>query len=67
MNVKICFKSSHKVKPLFPTYKPREWTKSRSHKNKQKGTILEMAAIRHEKETELNIPQHHISNTETPM
>jgi hypothetical protein len=24
---KICFTSSHSIKPLFPTFKPREWTK----------------------------------------
>ena len=34
---KICFTSSHNIKPLFPTYKPREWT-GRSCKPKQRGT-----------------------------
>jgi hypothetical protein len=24
---KICFTSSHSIKPLFPTFRPREWTK----------------------------------------
>ena len=35
-------------------------------KKKQKGTIQEMAIIRHEKETEINIPQHHVLSMETP-
>jgi hypothetical protein len=41
-------------------------TKRRSRKNKQKG-IQEMAPIRQEKETELNIPQHCVSNIETAV
>jgi hypothetical protein len=36
---KICFTPSHSSKPLFPTYKPRDWSKRRSPKNKQKGTF----------------------------
>ncbi len=43
----ICFIPSHNVEPLFPTYKPREWTKRRSRKNKHIGTVQEMAPIRH--------------------
>jgi hypothetical protein len=63
---KICFTPSRSTKPLFPTYKPREWTKRRSGKNKQKGTIQEMATIRHEIELEISITQHHVSSMKTP-
>jgi hypothetical protein len=50
---KICFTPSNKIKSLFPTYKPREWTKRRSRE--QTCTTSEMAHSRHEKEVDNNI------------
>jgi hypothetical protein len=62
---KICFTESHNIKPLFPTYKPREWTK-RSRKCKQKGTPQELAPIWHQKEIETNIGNKSNSNEIPP-
>jgi hypothetical protein len=62
---KLCLMPSHNIKPLIPTYKPREWT-NRSQKRKQRGTTQELTLIRHEKEIETNINNKHISN-KVPM
>ena len=32
---KICFTSDHSIKPLFPTYRTREWTRRRTQRNKR--------------------------------
>jgi hypothetical protein len=57
---KICFTPSHNIKPLFPTYKQREWNK-RSRKQRQTGTRQEMEPTRHEKEIKTNISNNPIS------
>jgi hypothetical protein len=49
------------------TFKQWEWTKRRYRKNKQKVNVQEMAPIRLKKKMEINIPQHHVSSTETPV
>ena len=63
---KICFTPSHSIKPLFPTYKPREWTK-RYRKDYIQNTSHEMAPLRHEKEVENNINQQKTSLSKTPV
>ena len=63
---KICFTPSHSIKPLFPTYKPREWTK-RYRSEYRQNTSHEMAPLRHEKEVENNINLQKTSLSETPV
>ena len=63
---KICFTPSHSIKPLFPTYKPREWTK-RYRKDNMQNTGHEMAPLRHDKEVENNINSNKTSLSETPV
>jgi hypothetical protein len=64
---KICFTPSHNLRPLIPTYKPREWTNRLRHR-KQKGTTQVLAPIRHKKEIEDDIskkpisPEVHLNN-----
>ena len=56
---KICFTPSHNIKPFFPTFKPREWTKMSKRQRKQRKqrqADLELAPIRHEEENKLTIP-----------
>jgi hypothetical protein len=56
---------SHNIRPLIPTYKPREWP-IRSRRRKQKGTTEELAPMRHKKETEVDISKKPIS-PEVPL
>jgi hypothetical protein len=61
---KNCFTSSHSIKPLFPTIRPREWTK-RSRKrsfDKMNKDSKEMEPLGPNKESETNIYPN-ISNT----
>jgi hypothetical protein len=51
---KICFTSSHSIKPLFPTYQPREWTK-RSRKQSFDKMNKEMKPLRQDEEQDYNI------------
>jgi hypothetical protein len=54
---KICLTSSHSIKPLFPTFRPREWTK-RSRKrsfDKMNKDSKEMEPLGPNKESETNI------------
>ena len=64
---KICFTPSHSIKPLFPSYRPREWTKMSRRRRKANKFSKEMTPIRHEKEIESNIPLRPISPIKTPV
>ena len=61
---KVCFTSSHSIKPLFPSYRPREWTKqSKKRKfDKMNGDSKEMEPLGSNKASETNIYPS-ISNT----
>jgi hypothetical protein len=62
----ICFTPPYNIKPLLPTYKQRESTKS-SSEHRQQGTDFEMAPIRHKKEVKVTIQQKQTSMEETPI
>jgi hypothetical protein len=51
---KICFTSSHSIKPLFPTFRPREWTKRTRNRSLNKDN-KEMEPLGPNKELEPNI------------
>ncbi len=57
---KMCFTSSHNIKPLFPSYRLREWTNKRSGSTKRSFDKMnkdskEMEPLGPNKETENNI------------
>jgi hypothetical protein len=64
---KICFTSSHSIKPLFPTFRPREWTK-RSKKqsfDKMNRDSKEMEPLGPNKTSETNIYPNILNTAET--